>query len=72
MKTDLEWKNKWIKEFDKECKMFSSPAEQEFQLCLVAQGYRYKVFYRVLNLFGSEFIAYKYIQNLKEEINSCT
>ncbi len=66
LKRNLEFEKWWKNEFDS---LFSDWGE-ELQLCLVAQGYRDILFYRLMCLFGSGFTAYNIIKNVEMEIET--
>lgn len=60
--------NKWKEKQNKDLNFWVSIEGRELQLNAVAQGYETNLLNIMLVLFGSEFIAIKIINNLREEI----
>lgn len=68
IKIDNEWMKRWKEEWEQEIIEFTSDDIRELHLCYVAQDYEKSIFRRTIVLFGSGFIAAKYIKELKKEI----
>lgn len=68
-KKEMTAYKEFLEKCDREFKFLNSQEGEELQLCLVAQGYKDRLFGRYMVLLGSGFSAIKFIKYFEDIIN---